>query len=455
MTEIVTNLETLPHSMSMEQAVIAGLLTGEGWDDVAGMITEDDFYSPRHATMFRGVSALSAIGKPADPLTLLDWLVSNGLDMVAGGEAYFAELLKNTPSTIVNLKSYATRVHDLAVRRRLCMIGESIREMAADKGRELTDLLSESDSMLSTLISGRIGHGFRMVDGIKLMRDVFDDSVRASDNPGISGITTGIKELDEKTDGLQKANSIVIAAPPSMGKTTFAMNLVTAALPHVKHPILVFSMEMPALDIGRRMISGVSGIHYAAIKRGLIFTNERGEEGARLAAQMPKLQSQNLIICDEPGLTPALMRSVLRQVAKRHGGVSMAAVDYIQLLDANKAQPNNRNLELTAISRDIKRMAMDFNIPFLVISQLTKDVEKAKRKPTNGDLRESGAIAQDADMILMVHRQEKYEDEPKSEDVGKAEIIITKNRNGECGFVHVGYDGPTFRFYGLEDARSW
>lgn len=454
MSEIEAVLDTLPHSLTMEQAVIGGLLTGEGWDDVSGILTEQDFYSPRHAVMFRGFAALSATGKPTDPITLLDWLTAHQLEMKAGGEDYLGDILKNSTATTINLKNYAHRVHDLAVRRKLCMIGESIREMAADKARELPDLLSESDAMISALLAGRIGSGFRMVDGIKLMRDVFDDSVRASDNPGISGITTGIHDLDEKTDGLQKANSIVIAAPPSMGKTTFAMNLVTAALPHVQYPIVVFSMEMPALDIGRRMISGVSGVSYASIKRGLIFTGD-AKDSTKLASHMPKLQSQNLIICDEAGLTPALMRSVLRQVAKRHGGISMAAVDYIQLMDANKALPNNRNQELTGISRDIKRMAMDFNIPFLVISQLTKDVEKMKRRPTNGDLRESGAIAQDADMIMMVHRQEKYDDDPKQEDIGKAEIIITKNRNGECGIVHCGYDGPTFTFYDLGGNKSW
>lgn len=439
-------LETLPHSLSMEQAVIAGIMAGDDWDDVSGLLVEDDFYSPRHAVMFRGLSALASLGKPADALTLVDWLSSHGLMDKAGGEEYLADLLKSTPASTVNIKSYAARVHDLAIRRRLYLIGENIRAIASDKSRELPDLLSESDAMIASLLAGRIGSGFRMVDGIKLMRDVFEDSVRASDNPGISGITTGIKELDEKTDGLQKANSIVIAAPPSMGKTTFAMNLVVSALPHVQFPIVVFSMEMPAIDIGRRMISGVSRVSYSAIKRGLMFTGDANDSSV-VTMKMPQLQSENLIICDEPGLTPALMRSVLRQVAKRHGGVSMAAVDYIQLMDANKAQPNNRNQELTTISRDIKRMAMDFNIPFLVISQLTKDAEKMKRRPTNGDLRESGAIAQDADMILMVHRQEKYEDSPSMDVVGKAEIIITKNRNGECGSVHCGYDGPTFRFY--------
>lgn len=448
MSEIIEQtLETLPHSLTMEQAVIGGLLTGEGWEDVSGLLTEQDFYSPRHAVMYRAVAAMTAIGQPVDPLHMLDWLISNNLDAMAGGENYLGDLVRNTPATNHNLRSYANRVRDLSIRRRLATIGEEIRAMAADGTRELPDLLSESDAMISALLAGRVGSGIRMTNGIRLMRDVFDDAERASANPGISGITTGLKDLDDKSDGLQRGNSIVIAAPPSMGKTAFAMSLVLSALPVVTHPIVVFSMEMPALDIGRRMVANVSRVSYSSIKRGFVFTDHGGSDGARMTQRMTILQTENLIVCDESGLTPAMMRAVLRGVAKRHGGVSMAVVDYIQLLDANKALPNNRNQELTAISRDLKRMAMDFNMPFVVISQLTKDVEKLKRRPTNGDLRESGAIAQDADMILMVHRQEKYEASPTQEHVGKAEIIITKNRNGECGTVHCGYDGATFRFY--------
>jgi replicative DNA helicase len=451
---IELSLETLPHSLTMEQAVIGGLLTGEGWEDVSGILTDADFYSPRHAVMYRAIASLHGIGQAVDPLTMLDWLISNHLDLLAGGEEYLCDLVRNTPSNTHNLSPYARRVHDLAVRRRLHAIGETIRTIAADGTRELPDLLSESDAMISALLAGRVGSGIRMTGGVQLMRDVFNDAIRASENPGISGITTGLSELDEKSDGLQKGNSIVVAAPPSMGKTAFAMSLVLAALPHVKHPIVVFSIEMPALNIGRRMVANVSRTSYTSIKRGFVFSENGGADGSRMTQRMSVLQTENLIICDESGLTPAMMRAVLRGVAKRHGGVSMAVVDYIQLMDANKALPNNRNQELTAISRDIKRMAMDFNMPFVVISQLTKDVEKLKRRPTNGDLRESGAIAQDADMILMVHRQEKYEANPGHEHVGKAEIIITKNRNGECGTVHCGYDGSTFRFHEL-GPESW
>ena len=366
----------MPHSLTMEQAVIGGLLTGDGWEDVSGLLTEQDFYSPRHAVMFRAIAAMSAIGQPIDPLHMLDWLISNHLDLLAGGEEYLGDLVRNTPATTHNLRSYATRVRDLSVRRRLAVIGEEIRSMAADGTRELPDLLSESDAMVSALLAGRVGSGIRMTGGVQLMRDVFNDAIRASDNPGISGITTGLSELDEKSDGLQKGNSIVVAAPPSMGKTAFAMSLVLAALPHVKHPIVVFSMEMPALDIGRRMVANVSRTSYTSIKRGFVFSENGGEDGSRMTQRMSVLQTENLIICDESGLTPAMMRAVLRGIAKRHGGVSMAVrglhpVDGCQQGAAQQPQPGAD----TAISRDIKRMAMDFNMPFVVISQLTKDVE--------------------------------------------------------------------------------
>ena len=436
-----------PHSISIEQAVISGLMADNGQHEVVGQIAEDDFYSPRHAVMFRAIASLSASGKPADALTVFEWLTSHGLVDKAGGEEYLAELLRESPSSTVNLESYAARMRELATRRRMIVIAENIRTMAHDRTRETPEILSESDSLLAALMSGQVTSTSRIFSGKQLMRDLIEDMDRALKNPGISGISTGIRKLDEMTDGLQNGNSIVIAAPPSMGKTTFAMNLVSSALKQVKYPVVVFSAEMPALDIIRRMASGISGRDYLEFKRGTLLENDPHGEITKAALA---LGHENLIICDDGGLTPAMMRAILRGIKKRHGGVSMACIDYIQLLDANKSLPNNRNQELTAISRDIKRMAMDFEMPFLVISQLTKDVEKQKRKPTNGDLRESGAIAQDADVIMMVHRQEKYDDDPKQENIGKAEIIITKNRNGACGSAHCGYMGSTFQFYETE-----
>lgn len=434
-------------SPSAEQVVLSSIIESNSLlDDIAGMIGADDFTVPEYRSVWGAITDLKNLRRSFDAVQVAEYLLDRGqsdADAIVGG------VIAVGRSGRASVLSHAKRIREYTVLRNLIDASSRITDLVESHGgRNVNELLSEADGILSGVISGNLGNDLPVVDGVELMRKVFDDAARASQNPGISGISTGLPSLDDKIDGLQAASMIVVAAPPSMGKTTFAMSLVQHAMRHTKYPIVVFSMEMPALDIGRRMVSAESRVHYAAIKRGSMTTDEAGW----MANAAGRLQTKNLIVCDASGLTPARMRGLLRRVVREHGGVSMAVVDYIQLMDANKALSNNRNLELTGISRDIKRMAMDFNMPFIAISQLTKDVEKAKRKPTNGDLRESGAIAQDADLIMMVHRQEKYDDEPQQENMGKAEILITKNRNGACGTVLIGYDGPTFRFHELE---SW
>ncbi len=432
-------------SPSAEQLVLASIIENNGLhDDIGGLLGADDFTVPEYRAVWGAITDLKNLRRSFDLVQVAGYMLDRGQD---DADAIISGIVKGGHAGRAAAISNAKRIREYTVLRNLIGAATSITELVESHGgRNVNELLSEADGILSGVISGNMGNDLPVVDGVELMRKVFDDAAMASQNPGISGISTGLPSLDDKIDGLQAASMIVVAAPPSMGKTTFAMSLVQHAMRHTKYPIVVFSMEMPALDIGRRMVSAESRVHYAAIKRGSMTTDEAGW----MANAAGRLQTKNLIVCDASGLTPARMRGLLRRVVREHGGVSMAVVDYIQLMDANKSNANNRNLELTGISRDIKRMAMDFNMPFIAISQLTKDVEKAKRKPTNGDLRESGAIAQDADLIMMVHRQEKYDDEPNQENMGKAEILITKNRNGACGTVLIGYDGPTFRFHELE-----
>lgn len=436
-------------SPSAEQLVLASIIeTNMLLDDIGGMLGADDFTVPEYRAVWGAITDLKNLRRAFDAVQVAEYLLDRGqsdADAIVGG------VIAVGRSGRASVLSHAKRIREYTVLRNLIDASGRITDLVeSHAGRNVNELLSEADGILSGVISGNLGNDLPVIDGIALMRQVFDDATRAASNPGISGISTGLPSLDDRIDGLQPANMIIIAAPPSMGKTTFAMSLVQYAMMRVRYPVVVFSMEMPSLDIGRRMVSAESRVHYAAIKRGSMSDTD----SSAMATAAARLQTKNLIVCDASGLTPARMRGVLRRVVREHGGVSMAVVDYIQLMDANKANANNRNLELTAISRDIKRMAMDFNMPFIAISQLTKDVEKAKRKPTNGDLRESGAIAQDADLIMMVHRQEKYDDELQQENIGKAEILITKNRNGPCGSVMVGYDGPTFRFYEM-GGKSW
>lgn len=436
-------------SPSAEQLVLASVIEANGLlDDIASLIGSDDFTVPEYRAVWGAITDLKNLRRAFDAVQVAEHLLDRGQ---ADAESIVGGIISGGHSGRSAAVSHAKRIREYTVLRNLIDASGRITDLVeSHAGRNVNELLSEADGILSGVISGNLGNDLPLIDGVALMRQVYDDATRAAGNPGISGISTGLPSLDDKIDGLQPANMIVVAAPPSMGKTTFAMALVQHAMKRTKYPAVVFSMEMPALDIGRRMVSSESRVHYAAIKRGSM----TDEQASIMATAASRLQTKNLIVCDASGLTPARMRGVLRRVVREHGGVSMAVVDYIQLMDANKANANNRNLELTGISRDIKRMAMDFNMPFIAISQLTKDVEKAKRKPTNGDLRESGAIAQDADLVMMVHRQEKYDDEPNQENMGKAEILITKNRNGACGSVLVGYDGPTFRFHEL-GPESW
>lgn len=420
----------------------------EALDDISTIIGRNDLSNPTNRLLWDAILSLSSLRRTYDYASLVHHLTESGRENLC---APLHQILSSGSSYAGSAVSKARRVRQVSLVRLLAQAGSRISELAAEHaGRDLTELLGEAESILSAVVHGNAADEAPIMDGVMLMRDVCSEFERAMDNPGISGISTGIRSLDERTDGLQPGNMIIIAGPPSMGKTAFAINLVQNALGSATLPIVVFSMEMPAVDIARRMVSTLSGTPYSMIKRGLA----QGDDMDRIYTSASRLQNPLLKICDSSLLTPAKMRTILKRVAKEYGGVAMSMVDYVQLMDANRSN-NNRTAELTSISRDLKRMAMEFRMPLLVLSQLTKDVEKLKRKPNNGDIRETGQLAQDADLIMFVHRQERYDDEPKQENIGKAEIIVTKNRNDGCGAVHVGYDGPTFRFFELAGMDKW
>jgi len=436
---------------TIEQSIIHCVMNYlECLDDIKSILNADDFSSQRNRIVWKAITALNLQKKIFDHLSVEGFLTdSHQIDQV-GGIEYIRYLQFQCYASPDAAKHYAQQVRNMAVIRLLQDAGNRITELASNHmGRPINEILSEAESILSSVVAGNVSDGIEVVDGVHLMRKVTSDFDQASQNPGISGVTTGIPSLDTKTDGLQRGNMIVVAGPPSMGKTAFAVNLMQNALPKADLPIVIFSMEMPAVDIGRRMLSTESKIGYTGIKRGIATE----DEATRIYLAASRLQNPLLKVCEDGGLNPSRMRAVLKRIAREHGGIGMAMVDYVQLMEADRLMPNNRNGELTAISRELKRMAMDFHMPFIVLSQLTKDVEKAKRRPTNGDLRETGALAQDADLIMMVHRQEKYDDQPKQENMGKAEILITKNRNGGTGAVLMGYDAQTLRFHEL--AKGW
>lgn len=435
---------------NLEMDILAAVMENpQAFDDVAGIIERDDFCNPTNRALWDAISTLAKHRRTFDAVSLSAHLDEIGRQNLAPN---ISIILKNASSTSARgvAVAKAQRIRQVSVIRQLAIAGNAISELAHEhSGRDINDLLSEAEGILSSVIMGNGTDEIPVVDGVTIMRDVCDEFERAMNNPGISGISTGLDILDNKTDGLQSGSMVIVAGPPSMGKTAFAVNLMQNALSAVKLPVVMFSMEMPAIDIARRMVSTQSRVSYGVIKRGIALS----EDVSRIYHAASTLQNPLLKICDASMLTPAKMRSVLKRISREHGGIAMAMVDYVQLMEANRKN-TNRVTELSEISRELKRMAMDYKMPFVVLAQLTKDVEKQKRKPNNGDIRESGQLAQDADLIMFVHRQEKYDDGQNIENIGKAEIIIGKNRNGECGTVTVGYDGPTFRFYEI-GGQSW
>lgn len=420
----------------------------DSFDQVSEIIKCSDFSVKRHQTIWEAIQELVLLRRSFDIVGVMEHLKHTGNYDAVGGDGYFDYLIKNNSSTTsgVNIAAYAKRIKEFSVLRTLKQAAEKINDLIDNhNGKPLEELISEADSIFSeaTILGA---DDIEVLDGKALGQIVLKDFLTAAKSGGgIQGISTGIPTIDEQTDGLQRGEVIVIAAPPSMGKTTFAVNLVQNTLKTTKLPVVVFSMEMPAKDIFRRMWSTESLVNYSEIKRG----TAQKPNTDKMATAHGKLSNPLLKIVSKSPMTPSGIRTVLKRLSREYGGIQMAMVDYIQLMECDK-KCGNRNEELTIISREIKRMAMEFNMPFIVLSQLTKAVETQKRKPTNGDLRESGAIAQDADMIIMVHRQEKY-DERDVEWQGKAEIIVTKSRNGKTGTSLVGFDGSTFRFYELNN----
>lgn len=429
---------------ALEQNVISAAMENpDCLSDLMGIVSMADFCNPSHRTIWKAVTDLDAMRRPFDAVSVAEHLKETGRDQLNG---ILTKIASSAYASAAAAMKYAKRIREVSVIRLLMSAGSQISELAENhQGRKLDELLAEAESILSTVISGSMSDDVPLVDGVQLFRDVCADFERAMENPGISGISTGIPPLDDMTDGLQKCSMVIVAGPPSMGKTAFAVNLMQNAMESAKLPLVIFSLEMPAIDIGRRMVATESKTHYSGIKRG----SAKGDELTKIYMAAGRLQNPLLKVCDTSLMTPAKMRSVLKRIAREHGGIGMVMADYVQLMEANKSNPN-RSSELATISRELKRMAMDFKAPFIVLSQLTKDVEKNQRKPNNGDLRETGQLAQDADLIMFVHRQEKYDKDPVQENMGKAEIIVSKNRNGGCGSVNVGYDGPTFRFYELD-----
>ena len=433
-----------PHSLEAEQSVIGGLLLdNERWDTVSERVLASDFYSRPHRLIFEAVKEILEESQPLDLITLSEHLeLREQLDDV-GGFAYLADLAKNTPSA-ANINAYADIVAERALVRNLIGVANEIADAGYDpQGRSSEDLLDLAESKVFAIAEERTSEneGPQSVD--KILESTLEriELLYKTPHDGVTGVNTGFSDLNKKTAGLQGSDLVIVAARPSMGKTTFAMNLCENAAMDQDKPVLIFSLEMPADQIMMRMLASLSRVDQTKIRTGQL----DDEDWARISSTMGVLmEKKNMFIDDSSALTPTEIRSRARRVAREHGGLSMIMVDYLQLMRV-PALSDNRTLEIAEISRSLKALAKELNVPVVALSQLNRSLEqRADKRPVNSDLRESGSIEQDADLIMFIYRDEVYN--PESSLKGIAEIIIGKQRNGPIGSVRLTFQGQFSRF---------
>ncbi|WP_116963688.1 replicative DNA helicase [Fastidiosibacter lacustris] len=447
LTHQLENIKRPPSSIDAERSVIGGLiLDNEAWTKVEEILISDDFYSTQHRIIFHQMQKLIQQGVPFDIITLSDALSNEKLLEQAGGLHYLAEVTKNTP-TAANIVAYAEIVKERAKLRVLLNTATDIANMVyTPQGRKVGEILDVAEQKILAIAETDIQKG----DGPRAIREIIpsvidriDAMMEASD--GITGISTGFTDLDELTSGLHSANLVIVAGRPSMGKTTFAMNLAENVARGAEKPVLVFSLEMPAEDIVLRMISSLGRVEQNALRNGRL----EDEHWAKITTAMEVLSKDfNMHIDDSAGLSPSEMRSRARRVYKEHNGLSMIVVDYLQLMKV-PGYENNRTQEVSEISRALKSLAKELHVPVVALSQLNRGVDdRADKRPMMSDLRDSGAIEQDADVIMFVYRDEVYHKD-KEDNKGLGEIIIGKQRNGPIGSIKVHFEGRFCRFADL------
>ncbi|WP_137165655.1 replicative DNA helicase [Salinimonas lutimaris] len=439
----IEKLKVPPHSVEAEQSVLGSMLIDpDTWDKVAEIVSEHDFYTRTHQIIFRAIVRLLGRNEPIDLITVSEELEQRDELEDAGGFAYLGELAKNTPSS-ANVVSYAKIISERAITRELIGVAHEIAEIGYNpEGRESADILDFAESKVFEIAEKRTSENDGPM-GINPVLAKTVDRLEALIKTGkdVTGVTTGFSDLDKKTSGLQPSDLVIVAARPSMGKTTFAMNLVENAMLAENKPVLVFSLEMPSEQLMMRMLASLSRVDQTKIRTAQL----EDEDWARISNTMAMLKDKDcLYIDDSSGLTPMDVRSRARKIARDRGGISMIMVDYLQLMRV-PSLADNRTLEIAEISRSLKALAKELEVPVVALSQLNRSLEqRADKRPVNSDLRESGSIEQDADLIMFIYRDEVYHE--NSEEKGIAEIIIGKQRNGPIGTCRLTFQGQFSRF---------
>jgi len=433
-----------PHSIEAEQSVLGGLLLeNSAWDRIADVIAESDFYRHDHRLIFRHVFRLLEGGKPADVITVSEALENSAELGNAGGLAYLAALAQNTPSAS-NIKRYAEIVRDRGVMRKLAEVGTTIADSAYNPlGRNAGQLLDEAESKVFEIAesNARGKQGFVEIQPLLIQVVEKIDELFQRDNPDeVTGIPTGFHDLDQKTSGLQPGDLIIVAGRPSMGKTAFSINIGENVALNTGLPVAIFSMEMGGAQLAMRMIGSVGKLDQQKIRTGRL----QDEDWLRLTNAVGKLNDAPIHIDESAALTALELRARARRLHRQCGKLGLIIIDYLQLMSGSGGG-ENRATEISEISRSLKALAKELEVPVIALSQLNRSLEqRPNKRPVMSDLRESGAIEQDADVILFIYRDEVYN--PDSQEKGTAEIIIGKQRNGPIGTVRMTFIGEYTRF---------
>ncbi len=439
----LADVRTAPHSVEAEQAVLGGLmLDATAWDNVADMVRAPDFYRPDHRLIFDAIGVLASNGKPCDVVTVSEQLSRTGELESAGGLAYLGTLARDTP-TAANVRAYAELVRERALLRQLIQAGTEIAgSVFNNDGQSARELVDRAEQKVFEIAEA----GFRGRDGAVAVRSLLPGLIDKIDewhtNPEkLRGLPTGFADFDKLTGGLRGGDLVIVAGRPSMGKTTLAVNMAEYAAinPNVRASVVIFSMEMPSEQVLTRMLASIGGVPLGSIRSGRI----SDEDWVRITGATTQLSEAKVFIDETPALTPTELRARARRVKREHG-LNLVVVDYMQLMSVPGTK-ENRATEIAEISRGLKALAKELDIPVIALSQLNRSVEQREhKKPVMSDLRESGALEQDADMILLIYRDEVYDKNTTKK--GIAEIDLAKHRNGEIGTFLLTFQGQFTRF---------
>jgi len=446
-------LKLPPHSLEAEQSILGGLLLdNEAADRIGDLVNEEDFYSDAHRVIYRHTVALASEGKPVDVVTLSEALGSvQKLDYV-GGLAYLGALVANVPSA-ANIRHYAQIVRERSILRQLAATAGEIADSAYNPlGRNARSVLDEAEAKVLH-IAEQGARGQRTYTPLKdLLVGVVDriETLYNRDNPSdVTGVATGFTDLDKETAGLQPGDLVIVAGRPSMGKTALALNIGEHVAIDLKLPVVVFSMEMGASQLAMRMIGSVGRLDQHKLRTGRLGP----DDWERLSSALGRLSEAPMLIDETAALNAIEVRSRARRLQKQYGQLGLVIVDYLQLMQA-QSSGENRATEISEISRSLKALAKELKVPVMALSQLNRSLEqRPNKRPVMSDLRESGAIEQDADVILFIYRDEVYNED--TQDKGTAEIIIGKQRNGPIGTVRLTFLGEHTRFENFAKPGSY